>query len=373
MKKLLCVLFATIILLISGCSGFGETPDALPSPTASSQVTEAPEKPKPTPHAEAEESPEPTPAPTPAPAPTPTPTPVPTPEVTPGVRESANIEYEQCGDTAIVQHNITPINPGATFTGLAALEQHSYTVTDPANSRALSTAAVEFSFGAAADGKPHWITQDNQKTFDALGKNALAWDNKSGGNILYLTFDCGYEYGTLTSDILDILSEKAVPAAFFVTMDYLEDAPTVVTRMINEGHIVGNHSTTHPNCANLSREELAWDLLGVENYLRANFGYSSKYFRFPSGTYSENALDLCASMGLRSAFWSIAHADWDPENQPGVDVSFNTVTSRLHPGAVILLHSTSPDNVAILADFIDYCRNLGYEFKTLDDYAYWNS
>lgn len=276
-------------------------------------------------------------------------------------------------DGAVVSHSPTAVNPGSTFTGLAPLAPISYIVPDPENDRGLSEEGTDFSFGAAKDGEPHWITKDNQALFDSLDTNALAWDNKSGEKILYLTFDCGYEYKTLTSDILDILEEKDVPAAFFCTLGYLEDAPEVVARMINDGHIVGNHSATHPNCTTLSREQLAWEILNVENYLRVNFGYSSRYFRFPEGTYSPNTLDVVDSVGYRSVFWSIAHADWDPENQPGVDKSFDTVTSRLHPGAVILLHSTSPDNVAILADLIDYARNQGYEFRTLDDYPNWDN
>lgn len=260
---------------------------------------------------------------------------------------------------------------GNTYTGLNSLPSVTYTVKDPYNVENLSTQSYSFSFGAASDGKPHNITVNNQKRFDSFGTNALAWDNKTNEKVLYLTFDCGYEYKNLTSLILDTLKEKGVSAAFFCTQSYLKSSPQVVTRMIMEGHIVGNHSVTHPsNCAALTKEELAKELLGVHNYLRVNFGYQSKYFRFPTGAYSESAINLVNSVGYRSIFWSIAHADWDPENQPGVDVSFDTVTSRLHPGAVILLHSTSPDNVEILGDFIDYARNEGYVFKTLDEYNY---
>ena len=144
--------------------------------------------------------------------------------------------------------------------------------------------------------------------------------------------------------------------------------------MITEGHILGNHSVNHPSDSSaLSREKLAAELLGVHNHLRVNFGYESRYFRFPTGTYSPNALELVESIGYRSVFWSVAHADWDPEDQPGVDKSFATVTSRLHPGAVILLHTCSPDNVAMLADLIDYARAQGYEFRSLDQYEYWGN
>ncbi len=272
-----------------------------------------------------------------------------------------------------VVHAQTIVSPGTTFTGLTSLPEINYYVTDPSNSRGLSTEKVSHSFGVAKEGKPNQITIDNQARFDSWKHNALTWDNKTEEKVLYLTWDCGYEYENLTGKILDTLKEKNVPAAFFCTLDYLKDAPEFVTRMIAEGHVVGNHSTTHPSDSSaLTREKLAWELLGVHNYLRTNFGYRSHYFRFPTGTYSQNALDVVDDVGYRSVFWSIAHADWDPENQPGVSKSFETVTSRLHPGSVILLHACSPDNAAILSDFIDYARNQGYVFKSLDDYTYWD-
>lgn len=311
-----------------------------------------------------------TPSPSADPQPTPSATAGPSADVdpTPTPVESTT----PTGPYSTVTYPMEAVNPGSTFTGAAALDSVSFTVLDPDNTAGLSTERHDFAYGAAKDGAPHSITVDNQALFDSFDLNALAWDNKTGEKVLYLTFDCGYAYGTLISDMLDTLAAKNVPAAFFCTLDYLEEDPEGAARMIAEGHTVGNHSTTHPSdCSALTREKLAEELLGVHNYLRVNFGYECQYFRFPAGVYSENALDLVDSLGYRSAFWSIAHADWDPNNQPGVDKSFQTVTSRLHPGAVILLHSTSPDNAAILGDFIDYARAQGYEFRSLDEYP-WN-
>lgn len=272
-------------------------------------------------------------------------------------------------DPVTVSYTPKIIHPGETYTGNPVLDAVEYTVNDPNNARGLSTEKNSFSFGAAKDGKPHSITVQNQKKFDSYQTGALAWDNKTAEKILYLTFDCGYEYHNLTSDILDTLKEKNIQAAFFCTLPYLESEPETVTRMIEEGHIVGNHSTNHPaDSSSLSRERLALELLGVHNYLRVNYGYESRYFRFPGGVYSENALELVNSVGYRSVFWSIAHADWDPDNQPGTDTSYQTLTSRLHPGAVILLHAMSSDNAAILGDLIDYAHEQGYEFHSLDQY-----
>lgn len=272
-------------------------------------------------------------------------------------------------DFKILSYLPTVENGGVTYTGLPSLPALEYLLTDPDNLRQLSTERIDHSFGVAADQKPHDITVENQSRFDQWGTGAITWDQSAEEKVLYLTFDCGYEYQNLTSVMLDVLQEKQVQATFFVTMTYLRSSPDVVARMILEGHNVGNHSRSHPeDCAALSREELAMEALTVENYLRVNFGYSSRYFRFPSGVYSENAVDALAGVGYRAVFWSIAYADWDPENQKGAEAALQTLTQRLHPGAVILLHTTSPDNAAILAEFIDYCLAQGYRFANLDTF-----
>lgn len=301
---------------------------------------------------------------------------------TPGDHNTAPVEttaphpsasHPYADETVMVKNPQPVVSPGKTFTGNAPLDQVEFALVDPNNKSGLSNEKYSHSFGGAKDGVPHSITVENQMRFDEYGLNAFTWDNKTEEKVLYLTFDCGYEYQNLTAEMLDVLKAKDVPAAFFCTLDYLEQAPTVVARMINEGHIVGNHSTSHPSdCSALSREEMAWELLGGHNYLLANFGYECKYFRFPAGVYSENMLDVAYTLGYRSSFWSVAHADWDPADQPAPDKALQTLISRLHPGAVILLHTTSPTNAAILADYIDYAKAQGYEFRSLSEYEHWD-
>lgn len=273
---------------------------------------------------------------------------------------------------ALVSYDPQIENGGLTYTGLPTLPAVDYLIRDPRNERNLSTERIDFSFGVASDGKPHKRTVSNQQQFDEWGSGALAWDRISQEKVLYLTFDCGYEYENITSEVLDILREKEIKTTFFCTMTYLRSCPEVVARMIAEGHNVGNHSLSHPDdCAALSREEMALQALAVENYLRVNYGYSARYFRFPSGVYSENAVEVLSSVGYKSVFWSIAYADWNPKNQIGPEKAMQTLTDRLHPGAVILLHTTSRDNAEILSDFIDYALSQGYSFRSLDDYPGW--
>lgn len=250
-----------------------------------------------------------------------------------------------------------------TYTGLEPLPERTLPIVDPENARGLSEAEINHSFGVSKNGLPHEISVNNQKLYGKYGGICL---DTSGEKVIYLTFDCGYENGC-TEKILDTLKEKNVPAAFFVTLPHVKSCPELVARMINEGHIVGNHSVNHPNFSTISRRQMAEEIEGLDNYLRTHFGYSAPFFRFPEGACSESALDLVDNLGYQSVFWSSAYADWDTKNQKGKQYAVETVTSRLHPGCVLLLHAVSSDNAEALGDIIDYAINQGYSFKALSE------
>ncbi len=253
------------------------------------------------------------------------------------------------------------------LTGRKILAPASFKVNDPENSRNLPCKKIEHSFGVAKNGEPHEIAKSAQNFLAKTGYKAFCYDTKTKEKVLYLTFDCGWENG-YTSAVLDTLKEKNVPAAFFCTLEHIKKETELIARMINEGHIVGNHSAKHPNFSEISRQRMANEILECDNYLRENFGYTSPFFRFPEGAYTENALELVDSMGYTSVFWSCAYADWDVNDIKGAGYAFEKITSRLHPGAVILLHSVSPDNAEALGRIIDYARENGYEFQSLTDY-----
>ena len=248
-----------------------------------------------------------------------------------------------------------------TYTGFEPLPKVTLPVIDPDNLSGLSTETHNHSYGVSKNGVPHEISVNNQKFYEKYG--ALCLDT-SGEKVIYLTFDCGYENGC-TEKILDTLKEKQVPAAFFVTLPNVKENPQLIARMITEGHIVGNHSDTHPNFSKITRTQMVTEIENLDNYLREHFGYSAPYFRFPEGACSENALELVQSIGFTSVFWSSAYADWDTNNQKGKQYAFDTVTSRLHPGCVLLLHAVSQDNADALGNIIDYAKAQGYEFKAL--------
>ena len=270
--------------------------------------------------------------------------------------------------TSLVTTAATP-KETSPLTGRGVLPTAVFEVADPDTTRNLPTGRIEHSSGVAKDSRPHMNSIGAQNFFQSKNYKAVCYDNKSKEKVLYLTFDCGWENG-LTDKVLDTLKEKSVPAAFFCTLDHIKSSPELIARMINEGHIVGNHSAKHPNFAEIDRQRMADEILECDNYLRTNFGYTSPFFRFPEGCYTESALELVGSMCYTSVFWSCAYADWDVNATKGGDHAFSTVTARLHPGAIILLHSVSPDNAEALGRIIDFARENGYEFKALSDYSF---
>ena len=231
-----------------------------------------------------------------------------------------------------------------------------------------TNAKKSHSYGVAKNGVANEISINAQKYFDDNGFNAFCLDTKSKDKVLYLTFDCGYENG-YTSKILDILKEKKVTAAFFCTLPQVKENSDLIKRMIAEGHIVGNHSVTHPSFAEIGTSQMTEEIKGMENYLKENFNYCEPYFRFPKGEYTDTALDMVNSLGYTSVFWSLAYADWDLNSQKGEQYAYDTVVSRLHPGAVILLHSVSPDNANALDNIIDEAIRQGYRFCSLREYV----
>ncbi len=251
-----------------------------------------------------------------------------------------------------------------TYTGNKPLEKVTFSVLDPDNSRGLKTQKIAHSFGVSKNGQVHEIARSSQEFFEKNNFNAVTYDS-GGEKVLYLTFDCGYENGN-TAKILNVLKEKDVKGAFFCTLSIMKYDTELITRIINDGHILGNHSSTHPAFDEINRTQMAKEIEECDNYLREYYGYTSSYFRFPKGEYSESALDLVGSIGYKSVFWSLSYDDWDTENQRGGEYAFEKITQRLHPGAIILLHPVSSDNAEALGDIIDYAREKGYVFKSLN-------
>lgn len=185
---------------------------------------------------------------------------------------------------------------------------------------------------------------------------------------IYLTFDEGYENG-YTATILDTLKEKNVTAAFFVTMPYVKQNEALIQRMIDEGHIVGNHTVNHPSMPEVTDDtKLEKEVMDLHDYMVEKFDYEMTYLRPPKGEYSERTVKLCKDLGYTHVLWSSAYDDWDVNNQKGNDYAKKMILNYSHNGCVMLLHAVSKDNTEVLGDIIDALREQEYEFYSLDEF-----
>lgn len=197
--------------------------------------------------------------------------------------------------------------------------------------------------------------------------DGIAIGNKNKKDI-FLTFDNGYENG-YTSKILDILKRQNVKVGFFVQGTYIDSNPEIVKRMVREGHIVLNHTNSHPKMPTLSREKLQYEInLTAKKYKDLVGKDMLEFLRPPSGVFSERTLAQAKNLGYKSVFWSMAYRDWVVNDQPGKVEAYKHVTDNIHNGAVILLHSVSKSNTEALEDIIEELKRQGYNFKLLTQY-----
>lgn len=227
----------------------------------------------------------------------------------------------------------------------------------------LSNARQDWGYGPSRDEQGRPLDAVNkQMEYDKYGADFVGLYS---GNKVYLTIDEGYENG-YTAAILDTLKDKNCPAVFFVTLPYVKENPDLVQRIIDEGHILGAHSVSHPanGMPSLSLERQQDEIIELHNYVMDNFGYSMNLFRYPAGIYSEQSLALVQKMGYESAFWSFAYYDYNPKEQPEASAALNKMTRQVHSGAIYLLHAVSATDTQVMGDFIDQIRAAGYEFAS---------
>jgi peptidoglycan-N-acetylmuramic acid deacetylase len=221
-----------------------------------------------------------------------------------------------------------------------------------------------FGFKKSKQGEPASINEEGFRGI--IQKHGAIFLGDTTQKELYLTFDNGYENG-YTVKVLDVLKEKKVPAIFFVTGHYVKEQSELLKRMVNEGHLIGNHSWSHPDMTQISNDRIKMELDRVKEQVAQVTGQKEmRYVRPPKGIFSDRVLAVSKELGYTNVFWSIAYVDWEPKNQKGWRYAYDKVTSQFHPGAVILLHTVSRDNAEALGAIIDEAKRQGYTFKSLD-------
>ena len=225
-------------------------------------------------------------------------------------------------------------------------------------------ASENWGLGGYGDGvKPTGIASAEElKKYDAY------FVGEGEEKVIYLTFDAGYENGN-TEPILDSLKRHQAPATFFVVGHYLESAPELVKRMVEEGHCVGNHTYHHLDMSQISdMASFRKEMDDVANLFRQITGEElSMYYRPPQGKYSVENLKMAKELGYQTFFWSLAYVDWYQDEQPSREEALEKLTGRIHPGAVVLLHSTSKTNGEVLDELLGEWEKMGYSFRPLSD------
>jgi peptidoglycan-N-acetylmuramic acid deacetylase len=149
----------------------------------------------------------------------------------------------------------------------------------------------------------------------------------------------------------------------------MEKNADLVRRMVQEGHIVGNHTMHHPDMSKISDfSAFQKELEDLEKLYTGITGQQMpKFYRPPQGTYSEENLRMAQKLGYKTVFWSLAYVDWNNDSQPTAEYAFSKLLPRTHNGAVVLLHSTSKTNAQILDELLTQWKEMGYTFGTLEE------
>ncbi len=212
----------------------------------------------------------------------------------------------------------------------------------------------------------------NEPAFSFIDKyNACYGDTKAaenGDKVIYLTFDAGYENGNIER-ILDTLKKHNAPSAFFVLKNLVERNTDLVKRMHNEGHLVCNHTMTHPDMTKLTdKARFDIQLSQLNDLIREKCGFEcAKFYRPPEGKFSEQNLKFASELGYKTVFWSFAYADWDNNRQPSADYAIKKILDNAHPGEIMLLHPTSKTNADVLDKVLTALEKDGYRFASLTE------
>lgn len=210
-------------------------------------------------------------------------------------------------------------------------------------------------------------TPVGNETPEELKKNNAYFVGDETQKTIYLTFDAGYENGNM-EQILAALKKHNVIATFFVVGNFIENNQELVKQMKADGHNIANHSYSHPDMSSMSKEAFSKEMTKLEETYKNVTGEDIvKLYRPPQGKYSEQSLAYAKEMGYKTIFWSLAYVDWYDDKQPTKEEAFKKLLGRIHPGAIVLLHSTSRTNAQILDELLGKWEEMGYTFGNLKD------
>ncbi|WP_317446628.1 polysaccharide deacetylase family protein [Streptomyces collinus] len=180
------------------------------------------------------------------------------------------------------------------------------------------------------------------------------------GRRMMLTYDDGPN-PAYTPHILDTLAKYRVRAMFFVCGECVVDNKELLARMADEGHVVGNHTWTHPLLTSLDRGEIRSEMERTSDVIEDAYGERPQWFRAPYGAWNRATFQLGAEMGMEPMAWTVDTTDWET---PGTGVIVDRVESGAAPGVVVLSHDAGGDrsqSVHAIREYLPYLLDSGYQ------------
>ena len=238
------------------------------------------------------------------------------------------------------------------------------TIQTSSNVGGISNKKIEWGIKRSKEHEQPDVGNENKQVLEKYDGICLGNSEKKE---VVITFDEGYEAG-YTPKILETLKANNVKATFFLTAHFINTQEGLVKQMIEEGHIIGNHTVNHKSMPDLNEEQINSEVMKLHQTIQEKFGYEMKYIRPPKGEFSEKTLSVTSSLGYKTVMWSFAYEDWNEDKQPDEEKSKKKILDNLHNGEIMLLHGNSKTNTNILDSVIKEAKNMGYEFKSLDEF-----
>jgi len=182
--------------------------------------------------------------------------------------------------------------------------------------------------------------------------------------VIALSFDAAWG-ADFTDDLLDILARHNIKATFFLVGFWVEKYPEMAKRISDAGHEIGNHSSTHPHMPTLSAEQIAFEITRTHDLIKQETGQEARLFRPPFGEYSNRVIETLDSLNYLTIQWSVDSLDWQ-QNMTKDDI-IKRVTSRAHPGAIVLFHNNATYTPEALEPIILKLKEEGYTFTSIGD------
>lgn len=198
------------------------------------------------------------------------------------------------------------------------------------------------------------------KTFTSLAR---------GSRQIALTYDDGPN-DPHTQRLLEVLAKHNIQATFFLIGRYVQQRPNLAREIVKAGHIIANHTFTHPLLIFKSESEIKRELASCQSALHDAIGDHSNLFRPPFGGRRPAVLRAARELGLEPIMWNVTGYDW---NAPPAAIIEKEVTSKIRGGDVILLHDgghkqmgADRSQTVIATDhLIKRYKNEGFEFVTI--------